>query len=59
VSHERPGASSRSPTFDEELLLWLEDEPPEVRAADAERVRDANRTAGAPFERVWPAHKFG
>ena len=28
-------------------------------AADAERVRDANRTAGAPFERVWPAHKFG
>jgi uncharacterized protein DUF4242 len=22
-------------------------------AADAERVREANRTAGAPFERVW------
>ena len=30
----------REPTFDEELLLWLGDEPPEVRAADAERVRD-------------------
>jgi uncharacterized protein (TIGR00730 family) len=28
------------PTLDEELLLWLGDEPPEVRAADAERVRD-------------------
>ncbi|HSZ14824.1 MAG TPA: TIGR00730 family Rossman fold protein [Solirubrobacteraceae bacterium] len=27
-------------TFDAELLLWLEDEPPEVRAADSERVRD-------------------
>ena len=28
-------------------------------AADAERVREANRTAGAPFERVWPARKYG
>jgi uncharacterized protein (TIGR00730 family) len=28
------------PTLDEELLLWLGDEPPEVRAADAERVRE-------------------
>ncbi len=27
-------------TLDEELLLWLGDEPPEVRAADAERVRE-------------------
>ncbi len=27
-------------TFDEELLLWLGDEPAEVRAADAERIRD-------------------
>ncbi len=27
-------------TFDEELLLWLGDEPAGVRAADAERVRD-------------------
>ncbi len=26
-------------TFDEELLLWLGDEPPGVRAADAERIR--------------------
>ena len=28
------------PAFDEELLTWLGDEPPEVRAADAERVRE-------------------
>ena len=27
-------------TFDEELLLWLGDEPPGVRAADSERVRE-------------------
>jgi uncharacterized protein (TIGR00730 family) len=27
-------------TFDEELLLWLGDEPPAVRAADAGRVHD-------------------
>jgi uncharacterized protein (TIGR00730 family) len=28
------------PTFDEELFLWLGDEPPEIRDADAERIRD-------------------
>jgi hypothetical protein len=33
-------AAERVPTFDEELLLWLGDEPPEVRAADSERVRE-------------------
>jgi uncharacterized protein (TIGR00730 family) len=27
-------------TFDAELLMWLGDEPPAVRAADAERVRE-------------------
>ena len=31
----------------------------QFEAADAERVREANRTAGAPFERVWPVHKIG
>jgi uncharacterized protein (TIGR00730 family) len=29
-----------APTLDEELLLWLGDEPPAVRAADSARVRD-------------------
>jgi uncharacterized protein (TIGR00730 family) len=36
-----PGAPEEEhQTFDEELLLWLGDEPAEVRAADSERVRD-------------------
>jgi hypothetical protein len=34
------GARSAAQTFDEELLLWLGDEPADIRAADAERVRD-------------------
>ena len=36
------GESTAAPaqTFDQELLLWLGDEPRSVRAADAERVRD-------------------
>jgi uncharacterized protein (TIGR00730 family) len=35
------GQTDASPlTFDAELLLWLGDEPPAVRAADSERVRD-------------------
>jgi uncharacterized protein (TIGR00730 family) len=33
-------AREPEPTFDEELLLWLGDEPPEVRAADGIRVRE-------------------
>jgi uncharacterized protein (TIGR00730 family) len=32
--------SLRKQTLDEELLLWLGDEPAEIRAADAERVRE-------------------
>ncbi len=39
-----PGEETRTrthaQTFDEELFLWLGDEPPEVRAADAERIRE-------------------
>ena len=31
--------SARGLTLDEELLLWLGDEPPEVRLADSGRVR--------------------
>jgi uncharacterized protein (TIGR00730 family) len=45
-------------TLDEELLLWLGDEPPEVRAADAERVRDIAEEFAAGFDalgRVGPA----
>jgi uncharacterized protein (TIGR00730 family) len=32
--------SNHELTFDEELLLWLGDEPPEVRAADSQRIRE-------------------
>ena len=31
---------ARAVTFDEELLTWLGHEPPEIRAADSERVRE-------------------
>jgi uncharacterized protein (TIGR00730 family) len=36
-------------TFDEELLLWLGDEPAAVRAADAERIRDIAREFAMGF----------
>ena len=39
MPHE-PTETGRELTFDEELLLWLGDETPQVRAADSERVRD-------------------
>lgn len=32
--------SNHEQTFDEELLLWLGDEPPQVRAADSQRIRE-------------------
>jgi len=40
VPGEDPSAPQRELTFDEELLLWLGDESPQVRAADSERIRD-------------------
>ena len=33
-------AAAHAQTFDEELLLWLGGEAPDVRGADAERIRD-------------------
>jgi uncharacterized protein (TIGR00730 family) len=33
-------AASRGQTFDEELLQWLGDQPPEIRLADAERIHE-------------------
>jgi uncharacterized protein (TIGR00730 family) len=39
----------RGQTFDEELLLWLGDEPPEVRAADAARIREIARELAMGF----------
>ncbi len=37
---EDPWSRTHAQTFDEELFLWLGDEPTAVRAADAERIRD-------------------
>jgi uncharacterized protein (TIGR00730 family) len=51
-------AAERDPTFDEELLLWLGDEADEVRAADADRIRDiaAEFARGfAALARIGPA----
>jgi uncharacterized protein (TIGR00730 family) len=40
MSGEELDPAAHAQTFDEELLLWLGDEPGGVRAADAERIRD-------------------
>jgi uncharacterized protein (TIGR00730 family) len=40
MSDDKEPAAVKPLTLDEELLLWLGDEPPAVRAADRERVRD-------------------
>ena len=48
----------RALTLDEELLLWLGDEPADVRAADAERIRDVAEEFGKGFSalaRIGPA----
>jgi uncharacterized protein (TIGR00730 family) len=39
MAGEEPGEPRHVQTFDEELLLWLGDEPPRVRAGDAVRIR--------------------
>jgi uncharacterized protein (TIGR00730 family) len=44
--------SEPAATFDQELLLWLGDEPPAERAADAERIRDIAREFAAGFDRL-------
>jgi uncharacterized protein (TIGR00730 family) len=38
------------PTFDEELLLWLGDEPAQVRAADSARVHDIAQELARGFD---------
>jgi uncharacterized protein (TIGR00730 family) len=46
------GSDSREPTFDQELLQWLGDEPPEVRAVDAARIREIAAEFAAGFDRL-------
>jgi hypothetical protein len=44
------GPTQRMPTFDEELLLWLGDEPDAVRAADIDRVREIAQELAHGFD---------
>jgi uncharacterized protein (TIGR00730 family) len=45
-----PDDAAGEPTFDEELLMWLGDEPADVRDADAERVRDIAAELAGGFD---------
>jgi uncharacterized protein (TIGR00730 family) len=50
-----PSDADRSPhlpTTDEELMLWLGDEPADVRAADAERISFISREIAAGFDKL-------
>lgn len=49
----RNGAWRRSSLSKDRLRMVCEFEAP-----DAESVREAHRSAGVPFERVWAAHVF-
>jgi uncharacterized protein (TIGR00730 family) len=40
VSAAQPEPAAEEPTFDEELLLWLGDETPALRAGDSARIRE-------------------
>jgi uncharacterized protein (TIGR00730 family) len=52
MTADDPTPPAREPTFDQELLLWLGDEPPAVRAADAERVHDIAGEFARGFDRL-------
>jgi hypothetical protein len=45
-------ARPATPTFDEELLLWLGDEPAGVRAADAGRIHEIASEFAMGFDRL-------
>jgi uncharacterized protein (TIGR00730 family) len=49
-SPEQSRAATATQTFDEELLLWLGDEPPAVRAADSERIHDIAAELASGFD---------
>jgi uncharacterized protein (TIGR00730 family) len=44
--------SPRNPTFDQQLLQWLADEPAPLRAADAERLHAIAEEFAAGFDRL-------
>lgn len=45
-------SAAGEPTFDQELLLWLGDEPAGTRAADADRVREIGAEFAIGFDRL-------
>ena len=52
VPPEEPPPAVPEPTFDEELLLWLGDESPEVRAAESLRIREIAAEFAMGFARL-------
>ena len=45
-------STAREPTVDQEMLLWLGNEPLAVRAADADRIRDIATEFALGFDRL-------
>ena len=58
-NHQSPAAPAAAQTFDEELLLWLGDEPPGVRAADSERIRDIAAELALGFDALASVARAG
>jgi uncharacterized protein (TIGR00730 family) len=52
MSAEETDPGAPAPTFDQELLMWLGDEPPEIQAADADRIRDVAAEFALGFNRL-------
>ena len=52
MADQVPPTRPREPTFDQELLSWLGDEPAEIRAEDAERIREIAAEFAAGFDRL-------
>jgi uncharacterized protein (TIGR00730 family) len=52
VTADVSGSAAHQLTFDQELLLWLGDEPPSMRAADADRIREIAAEFAMGFDRL-------
>jgi uncharacterized protein (TIGR00730 family) len=52
MSASQADPATPAPTFDQELLMWLGDEPPEIRDADAARIRDVAAEFALGFNRL-------
>jgi uncharacterized protein (TIGR00730 family) len=49
---EQTNPDAAAPTFDQELLMWLGDEPAEIREADAARIHDVAAEFALGFNRL-------